>query len=390
MSATLGLLAAWVGINLLGMAAGSRVARLRGRDAHRRVRDRPPQQAPRVRPASDGYASLLLARLVVHARRVLGVDQAILLVREDRRPNHLIVVAAHGADDDLVGRAVRIQGVLRRVVSDRPLLHGPLDEIVPNAGVATAITAAARIPSGQLAVLCAASSDCERGFTGRELELLDELSTSCAAAISDVALGARLEPTMRVLAGGLSSSREDEPLRRPIDTPTLATQVGAALGLEPSALTELDMAARACEITAVRRDTIELPGARRRFSRAAPTHIVDRLVDVPGLEAVAIVVRFLAERWDGEGEPRGLRGEQIPLASRILSGCLALQEAHADGGRSTEGALRRLSAQSGGAFDPIVVEAIAHVLTPTAAPLDAGRWARADDHFGETLTAAAA
>jgi hypothetical protein len=273
-------------------------------------------------------------------------------------------------------------------VSDRPLRHGPLDEIVPGAGVATAITAAAQVPSGELAVLCAAASDCDRGFTGRDLELLDELSASCAAAIPDAALGARLEPTMNVVAGGLSSRRDDE-TPRPIDTPALATQVGAALGLEQSALAELDMAARACELTVVQLDTIEEPGARRRFGppTPAPAHIVEQLVDVPGFEAVAIVIRFLAERWDGEGEPHGLRGEQIPLASRILAGCLALQEAF-DSRGSTERALRRLSAQAGDAFDPVVVDAIAHVLKPAAAPLDAEGWARADAQFDDALLAA--
>jgi hypothetical protein len=379
MSTALGLLGAWLGLNLLALAAGGRVARLRRpHGVVSRVDESAERRTPRVMPTNDGYASLLLTRLVVHARRVLGVDQAIMLVGDHRRPNHLIVVATHGSDEDLVGRVVPIRGVLGRVVSDRPLRHGPLDEIVPDAGVATAITAAARIPSGELAVLCAASSDCDRGFTGDELELLGELSASCAAAIADVALGARLEPTMRVLAGGLSSPDGDEVPDRPIDTRALAADVGAALSLEPPALAELDMAARA----------IEDFGARRRFGRAGPTRIAERLVHIPGLEAVAIVVRFLAERWDGEGEPHGLRGEQIPLASRILAGCLALQEALADGGRSTAGALRELKALSGEVFDPVVVGAIAHVLAPASAPLDALGWAREDAQFGEPLLAA--
>jgi hypothetical protein len=379
-TAPLVLLASWAGVNVVAVAAGGRVARLRRRHGlTTRIDDGAIAQPPRVTPTSDGYASLLLTRLVVHARRVLDVNQAIMLVQEQRRPNRLIVVAAHGADEDLVGRAVPIQGVLRRLVSDRPLRHGPLEEIVPNAGAGTAITAAARVPSGELAVLCAVSDDCDRGFTRRELGVLDELSAACAAAISDVGLGARLEPTMRLLTGGLASSDEDEAVRRPIDTPTLAAQVGEALGLDNPALTELDMAARASGLT-----------ARRRFTRSAPNHIVERLVNMPGLEAVAIVVRFLGERWDGQGEPHGLRGEQIPLASRILAGCLALQEALARHDRSTAGALRELKKLSGEAFDPVVVDAIAHVLRHASEPLDAPGWARADAQFGQPPLAVAA
>ncbi|MFL5957885.1 MAG: GAF domain-containing protein, partial [Solirubrobacterales bacterium] len=238
----LAALAAWLGLNVLAVAAGVRIVRLRRRGAGAIEADEPVRFEPvRERPTGDGYASLLLTRLVVHARRVLGVDQAILLVRGHRRPNRLIVVAAHGAEKDLVGQAVPVRGVLQRLVSDRPLRHGPLEEIVPDGGSATAMTAAAPVPSGELVLLCAASTDCGRGFTRHELELLGELSATCATAISDVALGARLEPMMRVLAGGLSGP-ETEAIHRPFDAPSVAAQAGTALGLDQPALAELDMA----------------------------------------------------------------------------------------------------------------------------------------------------
>ena len=45
---------------------------------------------------------------------------------------------------------------------------------------------------------------------------------------------------------------------------------------------------------------------------------------VPGLEAVAPLVRAHHERWDGSGYPDGLAGERIPLPSRIVAACDAL------------------------------------------------------------------
>jgi hypothetical protein len=40
---------------------------------------------------------------------------------------------------------------------------------------------------------------------------------------------------------------------------------------------------------------------------------------IPGLEAVALIVRHTWERWDGRGHPDGLAGERIPLASRLIA-----------------------------------------------------------------------
>ena len=45
------------------------------------------------------------------------------------------------------------------------------------------------------------------------------------------------------------------------------------------------------------------------------------LTEIPGLDTVAEAVHAHHERWDGTGYPRGLAGESIPLASRIIAVC---------------------------------------------------------------------
>ncbi len=42
---------------------------------------------------------------------------------------------------------------------------------------------------------------------------------------------------------------------------------------------------------------------------------------IPSLAHLAPVIRATHERWDGEGYPDGLSGEEIPLASRIVHAC---------------------------------------------------------------------
>lgn len=41
--------------------------------------------------------------------------------------------------------------------------------------------------------------------------------------------------------------------------------------------------------------------------------------DIPELETVADYILYHHERWDGKGYPYGLKGDQIPLPSRILA-----------------------------------------------------------------------
>ncbi len=85
----------------------------------------------------------------------------------------------------------------------------------------------------------------------------------------------------------------------------------------------------------------------------------------------AEAIRALDEHWDGGGQPRGLRGEEIPLLGRILSLAQTAEIFHAEGGPEAAGAIVRK--RSGGWFDPALADAFAAVRD------DAGFWAALDD-----------
>lgn len=72
-------------------------------------------------------------------------------------------------------------------------------------------------------------------------------------------------------------------------------------------------------------------------------------------ETARHALRSLFEQWNGKGMPRGLRGEAIPLLSRIVFATSYLEAAHASGGR--DGARRVARERARSAFDPAVVEA---------------------------------
>jgi HD-GYP domain-containing protein (c-di-GMP phosphodiesterase class II) len=76
-----------------------------------------------------------------------------------------------------------------------------------------------------------------------------------------------------------------------------------------------------------------------------------------GLSAeTAEAIRALDEHWDGRGQPRGLRGEEIPLLGRILCLAQTVEIFHADGGVPAAWAMARK--RRGGWFDPSLVEAL--------------------------------
>lgn len=90
------------------------------------------------------------------------------------------------------------------------------------------------------------------------------------------------------------------------------------------------------------------------------------LSSVPEFESVAQLVRFSHERWDGEGYPDGLAGEEIPLGSRIIFCADAFHAIRCDRpyrqGRPAAASLAEVKRCAGTQFDPRVVIALEEVV----------------------------
>jgi putative two-component system response regulator len=80
----------------------------------------------------------------------------------------------------------------------------------------------------------------------------------------------------------------------------------------------------------------------------------------PLLQMAEVIARTHHERWDGNGYPAGLRGEQIPLPGRIAAVCDvfdALTSERAYKGRWSAGeALDEIERERGCHFDPRLVD----------------------------------
>jgi HD-GYP domain-containing protein (c-di-GMP phosphodiesterase class II) len=84
------------------------------------------------------------------------------------------------------------------------------------------------------------------------------------------------------------------------------------------------------------------------------------------LGRVGEIVRSCHERWDGQGYPDGLKGEEIPFAARIVFCCDAYHAMTSDrvyrAAMPREDAIAELVRNSGTQFDPAVVRALAEVV----------------------------
>ncbi len=106
--------------------------------------------------------------------------------------------------------------------------------------------------------------------------------------------------------------------------------------------------------------------------RRHPTVAFEMLSAIPYLRPALDIPYCHHERWDGSGYPRGLSGEQIPLAARIFA-VVDVWEALTSSRPYREAwpeakALAYIREKSGSQFDPRVVEAFLRVMTATPRP----------------------
>ncbi len=110
------------------------------------------------------------------------------------------------------------------------------------------------------------------------------------------------------------------------------------------------------------------------------THTIEgqKMLDKIGgfMREIGQIVRASHERWDGGGYPDGLRGEEIPLESRIVSACDAFNAMTTTRSYRTampvSAAVAEMQRCAGSQFDPQVVESLIRVTTSPSAQAETG------------------
>jgi two-component system cell cycle response regulator len=157
---------------------------------------------------------------------------------------------------------------------------------------------------------------------------------------------------------------------------SLATDVAKRLGQAEHEIELLRLAATLHDVgkTAIPIEILNRPGppspSEWEFMRRH-TLIGERIVlAAPALAGTAPAVRSSHERWDGNGYPDGLSGDQIPIASRIIAVCDAFDamtsvRPYSDA-KPAAAAFDELRQCSGTQFDPAVVDAFCEIMQADA------------------------
>ncbi|MCG0277081.1 MAG: HD domain-containing protein [Thermanaeromonas sp.] len=145
-----------------------------------------------------------------------------------------------------------------------------------------------------------------------------------------------------------------------------ALKLAEALGLKKEEREDLEIAALLHDFgkVAVPRSVLDKPGpldpGEFEIIRRHPLRTMALLEQVSGLRRLAEIAGLHHERYDGKGYPYGLKGEKIPLPSRILAVADAFDAMTSSRPyqpmRTPRQALEHLREGAGSQFDPRIVD----------------------------------
>lgn len=291
-----------------------------------------------------------------HLHGALGAERVLVLSADDPP---VTLAAAEGVQPEPLCPAER--------AAARAAMRG---DAVPAAGaVAAQLAVPVRVGDGHGACLLAARGG-PNGFGGGERAIAeavaDEMARALRSAPAFAGLAAAELGSVHELAASISPGEERWRAAE------LAWEVGRELRLDPEAMRSLYLAALFHDIglLGVPLGILRTPGplGARQLSalRRHPEVGAEVLSDLPVLREAARIVRHEHERPDGGGYPDGLRGEAIPLPSRVLLACstwVALTSQRPwRAPRTAVEARAEIAAVSGTQLDPAVADALLRVV----------------------------
>lgn len=221
-----------------------------------------------------------------------------------------------------------------------------------------------------IGVLQALNRRTERPFDEEDQRLFESLARQVGIAIENARLYEEVKETFLSTAATLAEAIEKRDpytgghVRRVVE---ICLIVAEELGLNPEEAETLHLSAILHDVGKIGiRDVVlqkdgPLTPDELAHIREHPELGAEILAPIKQLEAVIPAVRHHQERCDGQGYPDGLKGEEIPIASRIIAVADTFDAMTTDRPYrpriSDEAAATEIQRCAGSQFDPKVVEA---------------------------------
>jgi putative nucleotidyltransferase with HDIG domain len=332
--------------------------RARRADALRRHR-----ASPRVRTMASSNRVVylrtqlrLVARLSARVAATHDVDEMVQLIVDELHETFAFYLAAiHRLDDDGVLRLTAAAGPLAEVMTEFLLTEQALDVGV-NGRVArsgtTAIVPDTRLdpdyavrdpetdPRSELAVPILVEDKVwgvvnieaveRQAFDDADAALVEAIAAGLGVAIHRASLVTGLEQAFMDVLAALTSTveaKDSDTAEHGDEVALLAERVALQMGLDPDRARDVRHAAMLHDVgkVAVPSEILLKPGPLTREEwEVMRQHVIvggELIERVEAFAHLAPIVRASHERWDGEGYPDGLSGEDIPLGARIVAAC---------------------------------------------------------------------
>ncbi len=345
------------------------------------------------------------ARLSARLAATHDVDEMLnLIVEELHRTFAFYLAAIQRLDDNEVLRLVASAGPLAEVMTEFLLIEQPVEAGVNGRVACTGVSALVpdtRVdplyivrdpktdPQSELSVAIVVDGSVwgvlnieavEPGaFTETDVVLVETIAASLGTAIHRAGLITDLERTLTTTLSVLTSTveaKDDYTAAHGQDVAGLAERVAARMGLTPTAMRDVRYAAMLHDVgkivvpSEILLKAGPLNDAEWEVMRSHATVGGELVSRIDAFAHLATAVRASHERLDGNGYPDGLRGEEIPLAARIIAACDTYDAITTDRpyrkARSSSQAVAELNEVAGTQLDALVVAALLEELAVTA------------------------
>jgi response regulator RpfG family c-di-GMP phosphodiesterase len=322
----------------------------------------------------------VLQRILHVALQQARADKvSIMLVDQSTSPPRLRLVAAEGLSPDLLSIEVPVgEGIAGQVViAGAPLLINAqtIHQFSPSAlhyqGAGSALCLPLKVGNRVVGVLNLTRLTSDRPFSESDIRLYLVLAAQAALAIENAQLHQKIrEGYIAALASFCKFAEALMPYRQghSIRVGIYAKRLAEVVGLDKQEAEQLRIAALMQDLGLLKVPKEVLMKPERltdeewQLVKQHPIWSLE-MVDPPAIltETVEAAVRHHHERFDGNGYPDGLKGEQIPLPARLLAvadtfDALCSERPYRPA-YSTEQALEEMRKVSGSQLDPDLTDA---------------------------------